>query len=65
MNAVVMLVNDPKDKFAGDTGFTEGDVKLLKTAYVPYMELIDYDSDWDLSPNPFIETEYSSTICEI
>jgi hypothetical protein len=24
------------------------------------MELIDYDSDWDLSPNPFIETEYSS-----
>jgi hypothetical protein len=36
--------------------FTEEDVKLLKRAYTPYMELIGYDfSDWDLNPNPVIE----------
>ena len=41
--------------------FTEEDIKLLKHAYTPYMELIGYDcSDWDLSPNPVIEPEYSS-----
>jgi hypothetical protein len=41
--------------------FTEEDVKLLKHAYTPYMELMEYDcSDWDLSPNPVIEPEYSS-----
>ena len=41
--------------------FTEEDIKLLKHAYTPYMELIGYDcSDWELSPNPVIEPEYSS-----
>jgi hypothetical protein len=41
--------------------FTEDDVKLLKPAYTPYMELIGYDcTDWTLNPNPIIEPEYSS-----
>ena len=41
--------------------FTEEDVKLFKTAYVPYMELIGYDiNDWTLCENPVIEPEYSS-----
>ena len=41
--------------------FTEEDVKLLKPAYTPYMELIGYDcNDWALHPNPIIEPDYSS-----
>ena len=41
--------------------FTEEDVKLFKPAYLPYMELIGYEcDDWTLSPNPVIESKYSS-----
>jgi len=41
--------------------FTEEDVKLLKPAYAPYMERIDYDcTDWTLNSNPIIEPKYSS-----
>ncbi len=41
--------------------FTEEDVELFKPAFVPYMKLIGYEwDDWDLSPNPVIEPEYSS-----
>ena len=41
--------------------FTIDDVKLLKPAYQPYMEFIGYDcEDWKLSPEPAIESEYSS-----
>ncbi len=41
--------------------FTEEDVTLFKPAFTPYMELIGYDcNDWNLSPNPVIEPEYSS-----
>ena len=36
--------------------FTEEDVALFKTAYLPYMKLIGYDcDDWTLSDNPVIE----------
>ena len=41
--------------------FTEEDVKLFKPAYLAYMELVGYDcEDWVLSPNPVIESRYSS-----
>jgi hypothetical protein len=41
--------------------FTEEDVELFKPAYLPYMEIIGYDcNDWTLSPNPVIESIYSS-----
>jgi hypothetical protein len=41
--------------------FTQEDVKLLKPAYLPYMELIGYDcKDWILSLKPIIEPRYSS-----
>jgi hypothetical protein len=41
--------------------FTEEDVKLFKPAYLAYMELVGYDGDdWALSPNPVIESKYSS-----
>jgi hypothetical protein len=41
--------------------FTEEDVDLFKPAYLPYMQVIGYDSDdWALSDNPVIEPEYSS-----
>jgi hypothetical protein len=41
--------------------FTKEDVELYKPVYAPYMKLIGYDfEDWDLSPNPVIEPEYSS-----
>jgi len=41
--------------------YTEEDVELFKSAYLPYMELINYDcNDWAISPNPVIEPEYSS-----
>jgi hypothetical protein len=41
--------------------FTEEDVKLFKPAYLDYMELVGYDcADWALSPNPVIESVYSS-----
>ena len=41
--------------------FTTDDVKLLKPAYRPYMELTGYDcEDWQISPEPEIEPEYSS-----
>jgi hypothetical protein len=41
--------------------FTTVDVALLKPAYTPYMEHIGYDcEDWECSPEPIIEPEYSS-----
>ena len=41
--------------------FTEEDVELFKTAYLPYMETIGYDcDDWSLTEKPIIEPEYSS-----
>jgi hypothetical protein len=41
--------------------FTEEDVVFYKPVYLPYMELIGYDcKDWTLSPEPVIESEYSS-----
>jgi hypothetical protein len=41
--------------------FTPEDVDLYKPAYLPYLEAIGYDrDDWELSPNPLIEPEYSS-----
>lgn len=41
--------------------FTEEDIKLFKPAFTPYMEFIGYDcNDWNLSPHPVIEPEYSS-----
>jgi hypothetical protein len=41
--------------------FTEEDVDLFKPAFLPYLELIGYDSaDWALNPAPKIEPEYSS-----
>jgi hypothetical protein len=41
--------------------FTEEDIKLFKPAYLPYMEIMGYDSnDWSLSSSPVIEPEYSS-----
>ena len=41
--------------------FTPQDVELFKPAYLPYMQLIGYDcDDWELSPNPIIEPQYSS-----
>ena len=41
--------------------FTEEDIRMFKPAFIPYMECIGYDcNDWDLSPQPVIEPEYSS-----
>ncbi len=41
--------------------FTEEDVELFRSAYLPYMELMGYDcDDWELSSSPVIEPEYSS-----
>jgi len=41
--------------------FTEEDVELFKSAYLPYMELMGYDcDDWALGPDPVIDPEYSS-----
>ena len=41
--------------------FTEDDVDFIKPAYIPYMETVGYDcEDWDLSPEPVIESEFSS-----
>jgi hypothetical protein len=41
--------------------FTEEDVDFIKPAYIPYMEAVGYDcEDWDLSPEPVIEPEFSS-----
>ena len=41
--------------------YTENDVAFFKPAYVPYMKAVGYDSDdWDLSPEPIIEPEFSS-----
>jgi hypothetical protein len=41
--------------------FTEEDIQLFKPAFIPYMECIGYDcNDWNLSPRPAIEPEYSS-----
>lgn len=52
-----------RKKSTGDwrSWFTEADVQLLKSAYLPYMELIGYDkTDWALNSEPVIEPEYSS-----
>jgi len=41
--------------------FTPKDVTLLKPAYTPYMESVGYDlDDWNLSPEPLIEAQFSS-----
>jgi hypothetical protein len=41
--------------------YTEDDVALYKPAYIPYMEVVGYDcDDWNLSPEPVIEPEFSS-----
>jgi hypothetical protein len=41
--------------------YTEDDVALFKSAYLPYMEAAGYDcDDWDLSSEPVIEPEFSS-----
>ncbi len=41
--------------------YTEEDVALFKPAYDPYMEAVGYNcDDWDLSPVPIIEPEFSS-----
>jgi hypothetical protein len=41
--------------------FTEEDVSFFKPAYVPYMKAVGYDcDDWNLSPEPKIESEFSS-----
>jgi len=41
--------------------FTEEDVRLLKPAYLPYMEAVGYDrEDWSLAPEPVIEPRFSS-----
>lgn len=41
--------------------FTEEDVEVFKSAYLPYMETVGYDcNDWVVSSQPNIEPEYSS-----
>jgi hypothetical protein len=41
--------------------FTPKDVTLLKPAYTPYMGAVGYDiDDWNLSPEPLIEAQFSS-----
>jgi hypothetical protein len=41
--------------------YTEEDVDLFKSAYLPYMKTMGYDcDDWALSANPVIEPEFSS-----
>jgi hypothetical protein len=41
--------------------FTAEDIDLYKPAYTPYLEAIGYDcNNWELSPNPVIEPEFSS-----
>ncbi len=41
--------------------FTEDDVAFFKPAYAPYMEAVGYNcGDWDLSPEPLIEPQFSS-----
>jgi hypothetical protein len=41
--------------------FTEEDVSFFKTTYTPYMQAVGYNcSDWDLSPEPLIEPQFSS-----
>ncbi len=41
--------------------FTEEDISLFRSAYLPYMERVGYDcNDWMLSPDPVIEPEYAS-----
>jgi hypothetical protein len=41
--------------------FTEEDVDLFKPLYLPYLEIVGYDSnDWTISSNPIIEPQYSS-----
>ncbi len=41
--------------------FTIEDTDFFKRAYIPYMEVVGYDcDDWELSPEPVIEPEFSS-----
>jgi hypothetical protein len=41
--------------------FTQEDVGLFKPLYLPYLQIIGYDSnDWSISSNPVIEPQYSS-----
>jgi hypothetical protein len=41
--------------------FTQEDVDLFKPLYLPYLQIIGYDSnDWSISSNPVIEPQYSS-----
>jgi len=52
-----------RKKASGDwrNWFTEEDIELFKSAYLPYMELMGYDGDdWATSSSPVIEPEYSS-----
>ena len=52
-----------RKKSAGDWRhwFTEDDIELAKTVYLPYMEALKYDcEDWSLDDNPVIEPQYSS-----
>jgi len=52
-----------RKKASGDwrNWFTEEDIELFKPAYLPYMDLMGYDSDdWAISSNPVIEPEYAS-----
>ncbi len=42
--------------------FTDEDVELYRSAYLPYMESIGYDpGDWSLDSNPVIDPRFSST----
>ncbi len=52
-----------RKKTSGDwrNWFTAQDIDLFKPIYLPYMQLIGYDSgDWELRARPVIEPEYSS-----
>jgi hypothetical protein len=41
--------------------FVNEDVALFKPAFLPYMQVVGYDcEDWNLSPEPVIEPQYSS-----
>lgn len=41
--------------------FVEEDVAIFKPAFLPYMQVVGYDcDDWNLSPDPIIEPQFSS-----
>ncbi len=52
-----------RKKVSGDwrNWFTEEDVERFRPAYLPYMELMGYDTeDWAPAPRPLIEPEFAS-----